>query len=314
MSAVISGSPIFVAGSANFVSLLQGAIECEEEHDEDEYLPVSDANFKLSATTAKDQIHAVTESPAPSTQSRQHKRRREARNKNILIYGYPNAAGKYLKNARVVKSDLETAHLPVAAGAHTAKEKPRPRNPDEIPEIKKLIEEGYTYIACGDPKELPRPIVDRDGRIVALIAGAPPRDTVYDKHAHDLFKIIIEESDSKTFKRNELVHKRGDFPAINFGYTLPNGFNNPINLDARHHKEKIYRLSSSSGFTRISAFQNASFAFWNPGVYEYQKSRIEQLLAHNPELKRTTEKTIFPTTACNFRNRWGTLTTHKGGI
>jgi hypothetical protein len=37
-------------------------------------------------------------------------------------------------------------------------------------------------------------------------------------------------------------------------------------------------------------------------VYEYQKSRIEQLLAHSPELKHTVPKTIFPTTACNFRN------------
>jgi hypothetical protein len=46
----------------------------------------------------------------------------------------------------------------------------------------------------------------------------------------------------------------------------------------------------------------AALAFWNPGVYEYQKSRIELLLAHNKKLIRTTPKTIFPTTACNFRN------------
>ena len=37
-------------------------------------------------------------------------------------------------------------------------------------------------------------------------------------------------------------------------------------------------------------------------MYTYQKSRIEQLLAHDKTLKRTTETTIFPTTACNFRN------------
>ncbi|KAF8174537.1 hypothetical protein BJ912DRAFT_931392 [Pholiota molesta] len=176
-------------------------------------------------------------------------------------------------------------------------ERPAPQSPNEIPEIKTLIQKGFTFSS-----RLPRPILDCDGRIVALIAGAPPRDTTYDKDAHDLFKIIIEESDSNTFTKKELVHKRGDFPAINFGYTLPHGYNNPINLDTRHHKKKIDRFRSSLGFTRISAFQNAAFAFWNPGVYLYQKSRIEQLLARHPELKRTAEKTIFPTTAFNFRN------------
>lgn len=52
-------------------------------------------------------------------------------------------------------------------------------------------------------------------------------------------------------------------------------------------------------------FIPGTFAFWNPGVYHYQKTRVEQVLAEKsdrPKLKRTTPKTAFPTTACNFRN------------
>lgn len=40
-------------------------------------------------------------------------------------------------------------------------------------------------------------------------------------------------------------------------------------------------------------------------MYDYQKTRVEQVLADKndrPKLKRTTPKTVFPTTACNFRN------------
>jgi hypothetical protein len=172
------------------------------------------------------------------------------------------------------------------------------------------------------PSRIPRPIIDRNGLIIAHIAGAP-QDITYDKDAHNLFKVIIEESKSDTFSKAELNHKRGSFPAVNFGFTLPNGFKHPINLDYRRHQEKIDRIRSCLGFARISAFQNctyqapalvlcvsdlpsiiylAAFAFWNPGVYEYQKTRIEQLLVHNPALKRTSSTTIFPTTACNFRN------------
>ena len=47
----------------------------------------------------------------------------------------------------------------------------------------------------------------------------------------------------------------------------------------------------------------AAYAFWNPGVYEYQKKRVEQVIAEKRlQLKRTTPKTAYPTTACNFRN------------
>lgn len=48
-----------------------------------------------------------------------------------------------------------------------------------------------------------------------------------------------------------------------------------------------------------------AFAFWNPGVYDYQKTRVEQVLAEKsdrPPLRQTTPKTAFPTTACNFRS------------
>ncbi|KAF8177220.1 hypothetical protein BJ912DRAFT_857008, partial [Pholiota molesta] len=145
------------------------------------------------------------------------------------------------------------------------------------------------------------PIVDRNGLIIAHIAGAL-QDATYYKDAQDLFKIIVEESKLDTFSKGELNHKRGNFPAVNFGFTLPNGFKHPINLDYRRHQEKIDRIRGCLGFRRISAFQNAAFAFWNPGVYEYQKTRVEQLLAYDPTLKRTSPMTIFPTTACNFHN------------
>jgi hypothetical protein len=52
----------------------------------------------------------------------------------------------------------------------------------------------------------------------------------------------------------------------------------------------------------LSLWYLAVFVFWNPGVYEYQKTRVEQLLAYDPMLKRTSPMTIFPTTACNFWN------------
>ncbi|KAF8153397.1 hypothetical protein B0H34DRAFT_800603 [Crassisporium funariophilum] len=295
--------PVIASPDADFPSLLRKAINAEDECDE---------SLPGAATTAQDLLDArfgpspPTEDvagPGPSRQSRQHKKRQRARNNEILSYGYGQSAKttrKLLNGAQPVKTALYTANLPVSSGAHTALNRPAPQNPGEIPKIKDLAEDGFQYIACSKDGA-PRPIVDRNGLIIGHIAPAP-RDAAYSKDAMDLFGVIIEESDGNAFTKQELYHKRGNFPAINFGFTLPNGFKHPINLDNRRHTERICRISSCPGFARISAFQNASLAFWNPGIYEYQKSRVEQLLAYDPKLKRTTPKTIFPTAACNFRN------------
>lgn len=107
------------------------------------------------------------------------------------------------------------------------------------------------------PSTKPRPILDSEGRIIALIAGAP-NEATYKKDAMDLFDVIVEESNSRTFTKKERKHKRGDFPAINFGFTLPNGFDCPRNLDNKHHAEKIERICGTRGFERISGHQNGT--------------------------------------------------------
>ncbi|KJA21111.1 hypothetical protein HYPSUDRAFT_141348 [Hypholoma sublateritium FD-334 SS-4] len=153
------------------------------------------------------------------------------------------------------------------------------------------------------PCRRPRPIVDRSGLIIGCIV-APPDSPSYGRDAEELLDIFVEESESDAFSSGELRHKRGDFPAVNFGWTLPSGFQHPINLSDSRHRAKIDRICKSSGFRQISGVQNGAFAFWNPGVYDYQKKRVEQVLAEKsdrPPLRRTTPKTAFPTTACNFR-------------
>lgn len=218
----------------------------------------------------------------PSRPSRQHKKRARERNEDIVSQGYrPSAknARKYLNMAEVVGTDLDTAKLPVANGAHTALNRPVPANASEIPDLEKLAQhDGFQYIACGKDRylskrpvfrenrpayphrrvtyEAPRPIVDRNELIIGLIGGGPLGDPTYYEHASDLFKIIAEESNSDTFTADELRHKRGGFPAVNFGFTLPHGFQRPINLDRRRHEEKVSRITASPGFKRISAFQN----------------------------------------------------------
>lgn len=69
----------------------------------------------------------------------------------------------------------------------------------------------------------------------------------------------MEGSQSDTFSNAELYHKRGAFPAVNFGFTLPNGYQAPIQLDHSRHVDKVERIQASAGFKQISCLQNGGF-------------------------------------------------------
>ncbi|KAF8952364.1 hypothetical protein BDZ97DRAFT_766315 [Flammula alnicola] len=154
--------PVIASGDADFAALLRAAIDREDECDENlpgaklitsamkDARPVKKARFD-DPTPALD---AADNSPSnPSRQqSRQHKKRCNARNKQILGDGYRSSAQttrKCLSSAEIVQTTLDTAKLPVASGARTALNKPVPQNPREIPEIKALVDDGFQYIACG---------------------------------------------------------------------------------------------------------------------------------------------------------------------
>lgn len=105
-----------------------------------------------------------------------------------------------------------------------------------------------------------RPFEDGDGKIFLVLAGQPD-DPTYKADATALFTVMHEESFSGNFTSKELIHKRGLYPTINTGFTLPNGFQEPINLKISHHQKSADTIRSHEGFKRISAFQNGRACF-----------------------------------------------------
>jgi hypothetical protein len=105
-----------------------------------------------------------------------------------------------------------------------------------------------------------RPFEDGDGKIFLALAGQPD-DPTYKADADALFMVMHEESFSGNFAAKELIHKRGCYPTINAGFTMPNGFQEPINLNISRHQKTADRIRAHEGFKRISAFQNGRACF-----------------------------------------------------
>ncbi len=74
----------------------------------------------------------------------------------------------------------------------------------------------------------PRPIVDQEGRIVAVMAGQP-HNTTYSAACMDAYNEIMAEGEGTNFCCAS-KHHRGAFPALNVGISYGKGKKVPTHL------------------------------------------------------------------------------------
>lgn len=99
----------------------------------------------------------------------------------------------------------------------------------------------------------PRPILDSEGRIFAALAGRP-EDPTYLKACEEASELMLAARDKNMFERDELHHKRGDFPAVNVGIIHGNGTKQPTNLRTGRHAEMLKGLLENRSVQRLAGF------------------------------------------------------------
>ena len=72
--------------------------------------------------------------------------------------------------------------------------------------------------------------------------------------------LILREGKTTYFKDAERHHRRGRFPALNFGVTHGNGTTEPINLSNDDHNAMICRFRESIEVQRVAKFASGAFA------------------------------------------------------
>lgn len=68
-----------------------------------------------------------------------------------------------------------------------------------------------------------------DGSVYAVVAGRP-NDPTYMEDQDEVVKAMRAAGGHLVFRPNQLVHKRGKFPAVNVGVTHARGTTEPVNL------------------------------------------------------------------------------------
>ena len=100
--------------------------------------------------------------------------------------------------------------------------------------------------------------MDKNGLVVGVLCS-PPDQTSYPQAGEAVLDLILREGKTAYFKDAERHHRRGKFPALNFGVTHGNGTTEPINLNNDDHDATIRRFRASPEAQRVAKFASGAF-------------------------------------------------------
>ncbi|KAK7022634.1 hypothetical protein R3P38DRAFT_3196032 [Favolaschia claudopus] len=236
-----------------------------------------------------------------------HARRKKRREKAKIEIGHVATASTiqtYVWPAQPLQTSLATSTLPTTLGAYSAKlENATEKAGSRIcRSLEEFISNGFSIIHWDGIT--PRPLVDRHGRIVAVLAGQPNKDD-YRIATAQAFQAIQRAGSETRFPASMKHHRRGLFAAINVGLSYGNGQTAPTWLNNKKYNGLADSLLADPSIERMAGFADFAFSLWAPSLYKYYRAQDSKLRKYHPDLRRPFNSSVFYCTAFNFaRNVW----------
>ncbi len=152
---------------------------------------------------------------------------------------------------------------------------------------------------CSLRRSDPRPIVNRQGHIVAVMAGQP-HDLTYSAACMNAYDQIVAEGEGANF-RQASKHHRGTFPAVNVGISYGKGQKVPACLQNGILAAIVNQLVSSEAVIQMATYANgkalcflprsltypavvASYNLWAPRLHSHYEEHLKALYSKLPHL------------------------------
>ncbi|KAF8179786.1 hypothetical protein K438DRAFT_1977147 [Mycena galopus ATCC 62051] len=241
-------------------------------------------------------------SPVAANSRRANKHLRDLQKKGHV----PTAAtaDAHVKPAAPIATNLSTSTLPAAVGAYAAKvehknEKRGSQTPHSLPNLLGL---GFQLLRWDGIT--PRPLLDRHGRIIAVLAGRPAGQDYLDAAAA-AFCAIRDAGGEARFPASMRKHRRGLFAAMNVGLSYGKGQKLPSWLHNKEYTALADGLLANPYLNRLAGFADSAFALWAPRLYADYRAHDTGLRTRHPHLRRPFERSVFFCAAFNFGpNAW----------
>lgn len=160
-------------------------------------------------------------------------------------------------------------------------------------------------------------IFDAQDRVIGACVG-PPDVAAWPAVHQAAFERLNTEGERAHFTKDERVHRRGRFPAINAGISMGTGPSHPGVLDLGKHTEMVARLLADPNIKRMANHASgmrrtgrnkpkltccpyaASFNAYAPKVAAYYREKLSALLNSDQALKRPFPRSTYPAAAFNL--------------
>ncbi|KAJ6449253.1 hypothetical protein C8R47DRAFT_999271, partial [Mycena vitilis] len=147
------------------------------------------------------------------------------------------------------------------------------------------------------------PLVDKEGRIIAVLGGRP-NDPEYLRLTEQAARELEAARSDLKFRPNQQGGRRGAFSSVSAGISFGGGQQSPGNLCLPSATALTFqRLFSLACFFRIAGFANRLFQTWNPAVHALFAFTLDALTTdYNPALRRNFERrfSAFAAATLNF--------------
>ncbi|KAJ7300357.1 hypothetical protein DFH08DRAFT_725406, partial [Mycena albidolilacea] len=189
---------------------------------------------------------------------------------------------EHVRPAEPLEAHFNASSLPSALGGYVAKAKdPDKKYGSKVPRsVVNFLGLGFQVIEW-DGFNL-RPIFDKMGRIVAVLAGQP-RNPTYQAAVERASQAIRDAGSAAWFPASMRRHRHGLFAAITVGLSYGKGQTSPCWISAKEHTAIAEDLLANEDVGRMAGFADAVFALWAPRLYQRYRRCDAELLPNRPQ-------------------------------
>ncbi|OSD08126.1 hypothetical protein PYCCODRAFT_1358115 [Trametes coccinea BRFM310] len=146
-----------------------------------------------------------------------------------------------------------------------------------------------------------RPILDREGRVFAVLGGCP-RDSGWSDVNDDVCRICEEGRAAYAATSQQASHRRGNYTAVSVGISFGGGQKRVSNLaHAKHNQAVIGSLLQQTSIRRIAAFGDIGLLrLFGPRLHRHYEATLSSVCEHHPELRRNFDRSAFSCSTFNL--------------
>ncbi|KAI9058718.1 hypothetical protein FKP32DRAFT_1680442 [Trametes sanguinea] len=223
-------------------------------------------------------------------------KKRAAAKEDPFVKKVRASLSKRLSQVPSLKGKLDATELPIARGAFVGSLVAR--DPDGVQTVDELRAAGYEVFDWDG--STPYTLLDRDGRVIALLAGHP-QDPQWGATVEAANCAMEEAYRDCTFTREDKVHRRGTFATLARGVSFGGGRTTPGNIsNSKKNEAALRRLCDNHAIKRLAGFGTSMLATYAPRIFANTQEKLKQLYDHHPTLKTNFQNSIYPAASFNF--------------